>query len=231
MFLRRMLACVLAILLIAEALPARPAPAVVLGVVTQCASAHVGVVKLSEGSTIYDGDLLTTESAGSLQLRATGMQLRLMPDTAVSLRSSARGIEVDLFRGTVSLSAAQDRTFAISALQARIEAAGASPALAQVSILDRRRLGILARRGALQFAYADQSVVLPEGASVHIVLDPTRAERAAAHELADTADNSPEPDASPHRHARFLIIAVAIAIATGVVVYRTTHSPESPDRP
>src|SRR5256885_6121832 len=87
---RRAWATMLVFLLAGAPLPARaagPPNLLPLGVVTQASGAHFNAAKVSLGSTIYDGDGLSTEPEGALQFRGSAAQLYRSEEHTSELQS------------------------------------------------------------------------------------------------------------------------------------------------
>src|SRR6202043_2699378 len=66
-----------------------PARIVPLGIVTHAERAHLGEGAASDGSTIYDGDRLSTEAGGVLPIPALPVPLQLNPQSPLLLRQPA----------------------------------------------------------------------------------------------------------------------------------------------
>ncbi len=107
--LRRQSAVVAAAsLLVVGPSPAKVAP---LGMVTHAERAHVGEAAASIGSTIYDGDRLSTEAGGVLRISGPFLTLQLDAQSILTLRRPASkegSVEADLACGTLVLSAARN---------------------------------------------------------------------------------------------------------------------------
>src|SRR5690348_10863649 len=85
-----------------------PATVVALGMVTHAERAHLGEAAASVGSTIYDGDRLSTETGGVLRVSAPSLTLQLGAQSILVLRhdaSTAGSVEVELACGTLVFSA------------------------------------------------------------------------------------------------------------------------------
>ena len=229
----RLLATTLAVSLAGSPTPPHPDT---LGVVTQARDANLGSGPVSPGTTLYDGDHLSTQGDGALTLRSGTSMLYLYRESRVTLRAipnNAKGTEADLSAGTLLFSASQVTAIDVCANDAHIRAAANVPTVGQVSITGPKTLYVFANHGALAISYHGESDVISEGESYRVVLDPPD-------------DDSSKPDADPstkkttHRRKGLLLLlvgvgaAAAAAGAAGAAMSTTLSTPtdyESPDQP
>lgn len=217
---RSLLAVTLALLL---ANGAAPADIGVIGVVTQASRAHIENGSASVGSTLYDGDRVSTEAGGQLGIRGSGTLLRLGAETNVTLHRDAghKSTLVELASGAVVFSTLSASAFEIRADGALIRPAADQPTVADVTVLSSKSLMVVARRGILEFSYGGQVETIPEGASYRVVLDPEE------HSAADHGTS--QGDQPPLKAPKFLFIAVAaIGVTTGIAVHEALESPDKP---
>ena len=220
---RRAWATMLLFLLAGAPLPARAAGTpnlLPLGVVTQASGAHFNAAKVSLGSTIYDGDGLSTEPEGALQFRGSAAQLYLPGSSGVTLHGLPMRTQAQLQTGTVVFSTAKAAAMEIIADEALIRPGADGPTVAQVTMIGPKELQISARRGVLQFAYAGETEKIAEGASYRIVLDPP--------EAAPPFPQRPPVKAGRENKKFKIIVIVAVAWATEWALHEVF---ESPDRP
>lgn len=219
----RTIVCVaMSLLLAATPLPAAQPPAV--GVVLEADRAQIGSGAASPGSSVYEGDALTTSAQGSLRLRAGNALIYLGPQGALTLRRTASGAAAELAGGTAVFSVARAAAMEISARGAQLKPVGEGPAVAQVSVVAPKILEVSARRGALQFTYSGESEVIPEGASYRVVLDPPEQGPAGVGTKQGEAPKRPG-----RRRNTFLFIVIgAVGFLTWVAVDEALESPDSP---
>jgi hypothetical protein len=219
---RKLLATVAASLLAAGPSPAKVIP---LGMVTHAERAHVGEGGASVGSTIYDGDRLSTEMGGVLRITSIALTLQLDAGSSVLLRRAAvpeGNVQAELGSGNVFFSTGQAASITVFANDALVSPAAHASTIAQIRIVNRRELRIDVRRGVLNFSYHGESALIPEGAAYLVLLDPSAREIRAA---SDSGDGGKHPIKLP----KFILIA--IAIAAGVAIPVVIHALESPDTP
>ena len=217
----RILAMTLAFFLVGIRLPARPAGIPSLGVVTQASAAHFNASRVFAGTTVYDGDRLSTETEGLLQFRGAGALLYLPGLSDVTLHGLPNGMQAQLRAGGLVFSSARTSAMEILANGAFIRPAADGPTVAQVTLVGPKELQITARRGALEFSYHSETENIAESASYRILLDPQ--ETAAGH--SKNADNP-----LPRRKSKgfWILIIGGISWATEWAVHEAL---ESPDRP
>ncbi len=217
---KRVLVCILAMALslaqVASALPSA------LGVVVESRRAQLGSGAATPGTTLFDGDRLTTDSEGSLRLRTGNTILYLPRSSGISLRQTPTGPQSTLFAGTVVVSMATESSFAVSADGALLRPSTKAATLAQVTLVGPKELQVFARRGSLQFSYNGESEQIPEGTAYRVILDPS-----------DDPSSGPPPQTRQNRTGRYhigfcLLIIAGTAWATGWAIHEAF---ESPDRP
>ena len=186
----------------------------------------MGEAAASAGSTIFDGDQLSTEAGGALRITGSSLRLQLDAQSILTLRRPADaedGMEANLASGTLVFSAARNGIIRVVANEASIRPANNAATVAHIRVVNPKELRIYARRGALEFSYHGENEVIAEGAAYRVLLDPSEKELAA---FSDSEEAKKKP-AKPHTN--FLLLA--IAIAAGVAIPVLIHALESPDRP
>jgi hypothetical protein len=218
---RRILAMTLAFLLTGFSMPARPAGIAALGVVTQASAAHYNASSVSTGATVYDGDRLSTEAEGLLQVRAPSALVYLPGQSGVTLHGLANGTQAELRNGSLVFSTSRAAAMEVLADEAFIRPAADGPTIAQVTVLGPKELMLTARRGALQFSYRDETAKIAEGTSCRILLDPSAA--------AGPPFPQQQPVSPAHENRKFKI--VVIVLVGWITEWAVHEALESPDRP
>jgi hypothetical protein len=195
-----------------------------VGTVVSADRAHVGNAAASVGTTVFNGDSLDTETLGNLQVRAGAARLLLSASSRVTWGSEENTPAATLKVGTATFSTANSRAFALRVATAVIRPKGEEPTVGSVTVLNPKELTIHCSRGALALTVIDDTLLVPEGTSYHVVLDPD------ANLMSDDAKAWPS-NQQPRRSGRnrfifFLIFAAAAATAVGLGFVL-----ESPDRP
>jgi len=220
---RKFLATVAASLLVVA--PSRP-KVIPLGTITHAERAYLGEVEASVGSTIFDGDRLSTDIAGVLRISSNALTLQLDARSSVILHRAAApeaNVHVELGSGNIIFSAGQASNIAVLADGALIRPASHTSTMAHIRITSPKELRIYAQRGALDFSYHGQSAVIPEGSAYRVLLDPP--ERGS--DAASTSDKAGKKIGK----IPIKFILVGIGIAAGVAIPLLVQNSESPDRP
>jgi hypothetical protein len=232
---RPVIAAVVAMALAGLPVSARRDP---LGLITEADGAYLSDRRVSSGTSLYDGDRLSTEPDGVLRLRSGAAMFYLPGDSQVTLRSDSsaeKGTQMDLTAGTLVFSTARATATEIRASKASIRPAADVPTIGQITAVAPKLLYVYARRNSLKFSYGDESEIIAEGEAYRVVLDPTEDDTAAK------PDGSEHPDRKPRHRRRgflfFLVGAGAIAAAAaGAGAAMSTSNPvvehsESPFQP
>ena len=198
----------------------------IIGVIIHANRAHIGNASASVGSTLYDGDHLSTDDGGEVGIRTRAALLRLDAHTSVRLESEepVQRTSVELSSGTLVFSTARASAAEIRADGALIRPASDQQTLAEVRVVGAKQLVVLARRGALEFSYQGQSQIISEGMSYRVILDPP--DETAADSRGNDRRNKTPPD---RRRPAFLLIP--ILVAAGVTAFAIHEALESPDKP
>lgn len=186
-----------------------------LGVITEANRAYLRNRPVSTGTTLYDGDRLSTEPQGVLRLRSRAATFYLGGESQATLRGESddeKGTQLELAAGSLVFSSPQAAAAEILADEAIIRPAADAPTIGQITAVASKILHLYARRGSLKFSYRDESEVIAEGESYRVVLDPPDDDTAAK-------PDSDHPRRTPSRRRKgflfFLIGAGAAAAAAG----------------
>jgi hypothetical protein len=231
---RPVVAAVVAMALVGLPVLARLDP---LGIITEADGAYLSDRRVSSGTTIYDGDRLSTEPDGVLRLRSGAAMFYLPGDSQVTLRSDCsaeKGTQMDLTAGTLVFSTARAAATEIRASKASIRPAADVPTIGQITAVAPKLLYIYARRNSLKFSYGDESEIIAEGEAYRVVLDPAGDDTAAKP---DGEHSGRKPSRRRRGFLFFLIGAglIAAAAAGGGAGMATSHPivehSESPFQP
>ena len=215
----------------ASLLAGGPAPADIrpLGVVTHAEHAHVGTAAVSAGSTIYEGDRLSTEIDGNLRIASAALTLQLDAQSTLVVQRPVGPegrILAEVASGVLIFAAASTGKIVVVADDALIRPAANVPTIARIRVVNRRELRIYTQRGALEFSYHGENETIAEGTRCRVLLDPSEREVAVA-----VATESEQDKKKLTKHHKFLLSAIVIGIVPGVVIPLLIYELESPDRP
>ncbi|MGB2623940.1 MAG: hypothetical protein WA857_17650 [Candidatus Acidiferrum sp.] len=207
-------------------IPARGKPDA-LGIVEQADHARLGGEAASEGTTIYDGDRLSTEAGGSVQLLIGEAKLYLAEKSSVVVHNdggkTAREFEAELLGGSAVLSVTARSNGEIVANAARIRAISETRGVVQVRRAGLNELIVFAQRGPAEICYRGECATIPEGKSYRVLL---------------SASDDPPPAGAGAKGSgkpgKALVLIVIGATAGGVIAATWGGTPkgvESPDHP
>jgi hypothetical protein len=210
---------VLSVALVEAPVLAAPAssPSAALGVVLSAENAHVGAGVISSGETIYDGDRLQTPPDGTLRVRLGAGQLFLRQSSEAEVHALANGFWAQLSSGSVVVSSGEGQSFELVADGATIRPANAQPASGQITVITPKELVLTSTRGMLTVSMGDEVKTVEAGNSYRMEVE--------------TEDSGPGPQGGPARAGRnrFLLILIpAVAVVTGILIWRALISPDAP---
>jgi hypothetical protein len=200
-----------------------------LGTVVSAERAHVGTAAASAGSTVFAGDQLDTEQAGSLQIRAGAARLVLTGSSRVVWGAEEGAPSATLTGGTAAFSTADRRAFVLHAGSAVFRPRGNEPMVANVTFLNPKELVVRCSRGTLLIGVDDDIRAVPEGTAYHVMLDPEAAVPAGAVPAPATPAAWGQNQPIKAGKSKFIWYAIAFTgLVTGIVLWQAL---ESPDRP
>ncbi|HKN75204.1 MAG TPA: hypothetical protein VJW94_08500 [Candidatus Acidoferrum sp.] len=219
-------ACLVSCLLMT---PVWGASAGALGTVVASDRAKVGGAGAAVGTTIFDGDKLSTEETGSVQLRTGAARFLLSASSSATVGEDGGMPTATLLSGSGTFSTASAQAFALNAFTAVIRPKSDEPTIGQVTVLGDKQLLVRCTRGVLTITVGDDSREIPEGSAYRIVLNPT------AEEMQDQpppqgagAKGSNRPPLMAAKSKFVWYATAAVVIVTAFAIHKAL---ESPDRP
>lgn len=198
-----------------------------LGIVVLADRARLGSLDAAEGTTIYDGDRLSTGAGGSLRLRAGETIVNLTEQSCMMVHASpgsaSKKFEAELVSGTVALSETAGTTAEIVASSARIWSIAETRGVVQVRLVGPRELIVFAQVGPAQIWYRGESETIAEGKSYRVLLNPS-----------DGGTSEEQGPKNPVKGGKAIVVIAVVGLtAAGVAVLwkGTGKGVESPDRP
>ena len=205
-----------------------------LGIVVQADHASLGSEAASEGTTVYDGDRLSTEARGSLRLLIGKAMLYVAEQSSVIVHQDAnmeaKEFEAELVSGAAVLSVTAGTAGEIVASSARVRPIGETRGVVQVRLVGPHELIVFARRGPAQISYRGESETIAEGKSYRVLLNSSD----------DSASGVQGAKKSGKRNKALVLIAVGAAAAAGAALLwksmdrsasASSKGVESPDHP
>lgn len=213
--------------------PARAAAtpnAAPLGTVIAAERAHVGEAKADVGTTVYAGDRISTESQGSMQLRAGAARLLLLSSSAAIVNDNEGLPSAKLLLGSATFSTGNANAFTLYVSKAAVRPQNDAPTIGQVAYINDKELLVTARRGGLVVTVEDQTQVIPEGISYRVLLDPAP-EAAQGPAGAGSGGQGPKSSGRPLKAGRSRFLIVAVGLTGAATAIALSESLESPSRP
>lgn len=209
--------------------PAWGATAGALGTVVASEHANISGTGAAVGTTIFAGDSLTTEDAGSVQLRTSAARFQLAAASAATLSEDGAMPRATLLRGTGTFSTANGQAFALLAETATIRPKSDEPTIGQVSILAAKQILVECLKGTLTITVGDDSREIPAGKTYRVVLDPAANEaQGQPPAMGAGSKGSGRPPIAAARSRFVWYAAGGVALITFFAVQEAL---ESPDRP
>jgi len=203
-----------------------------IGTVTSATAARVGSATASSGSTVFEGDHISTEALGSIQLRTGAARLRLSGASSVNIEQNQGIPSATLLSGTAVFSTASAKAFELHASTALIRPESDQPTVAQVTYVNAKELQVRSTRGSIAITVDGETQIVPEAGAYRVILDPD------SYYAASDNPSSQGPQGvgggknrGPLKagRSRFLLIAIVIiGTATGVALYEALQSADRP---
>jgi ferric-dicitrate binding protein FerR (iron transport regulator) len=209
---RRALATTLVFLLAGMPLLGQSVP---LGVVTQSSLGHLNSAVASVGTTIYNGDRLSTEAAGALGVRSGSAQLLLSGDSAIFVGQEGRNLTAAIQRGSVVFTVESDGALLLTAADVRVRPQSSALTVGQITLEDCAVV-VTSRVQTLEVTAGKESKIVEAGQSYRVSLD-------------TGCGRHPSQPPVAAAYSRFLLIP--IIIVGGITIPAIREAFESPDRP
>lgn len=209
------------------AMPVWSVPGSTFGTVMLAQRAHVGTAPATAGATVFDADKLSTERAGSLQIRAGAARLVLGESSSATIGEFDGTRSATLLSGTAIFSTVLANSFALRAATAVIRPQNDGPTIAQVWIVNSKQLMVRSTRGALTITVNGESQIIPEAMAYRVVLDPEAMLEPELPRGAGTRDYGEPPRKTGKSH--FYIVAIILtSVPTSIAVDEVFESPDKP---
>jgi hypothetical protein len=219
------------------------------GVVTVASNATIGNGAVSEGATVFSGDLLKTGDQGHLSLQSGTVQLVLGENSSARVFKNLNRILVEIERGTlVYTTKGANEDLMLFALDIRIVPKTGVPAAGQISIVSRCDVSVTAVRSTIDVTSGREAKTIEETKSFRVFSDvgvdyrdswqpvltdypdyPRDAEYHRSHSHVACAAAPYQAPISALGQGHFREIAMGIAVLIGIPPI--IKALESPDRP
>ena len=228
----------LSVSVLAQTQPSSPA----LGLVAKSVSAHLGNAAASEGATVYSGDYLSTEDAGSLLVRVGPLSLELQASSAAHIYRAPYGAIVELNHGTVIYTTpGGHENIVIVASDVRVTPVLALADLGRVSMDDPCNITVYSQRGQVNVQSGSESRLLEAGKAYRVrpeneisyreYLSPDADDYHKYHDHRPCAPLDMVKGKAPIAPGQSRFIYVATGVTAGLTVWGVAEALESPSRP
>jgi hypothetical protein len=191
-----------------------------LGFVTGADKAIVGRVTAVDGTSVYDGDTISTAPKGAVRLRLGQSQLVLAGNTTVTLHKTDAGICAALQRGVLRFSSVSSTPIEIRALDSLvIRGKDDSAVIGQLSLVKPAIFEVASSKGDLLVSIDGTDHVVTESTAYRVSLD-----------------ESNDGSAYPHGKGAktwvwFPVLVAPLAIVIPLIfVSESSSSPQKPHR-
>jgi hypothetical protein len=195
-----------------------------VGAILSAARAHVGTAPASAGTTVFGGDILSTEQNGNLQIRAGAARLLLAGSSSAMLGHADGAPFAKLSSGTAVFSTGIAKAFILLASRAVIRPRDDVPTVGQVSIETPKQFIVRCSRGALTVTVDGETQIIPEGEAYRVVLDSDALPEPQESRGFGTKDF---PRKAGKNHA-YLTMTGGAAVATYFALDEMFESPDKP---
>ena len=206
--------------------PLCAAPSAALGILVFANRARVGNANASVGATVFNGDRLSTDNVGSVQVRAGAARLLLASSSAATLSLDEASPVATLTAGSATFSTANSKAFSLHVASAIIRPNTDQPTIGKVTVLNPKELVVKSVRGSLQIAVEDDVREIPEGDAYRVVLDPNAADPQGPRGAGTKGMGGP-----PIKAAKSRFIWYAVAITAGITFWVVHEALVSADHP
>lgn len=199
-----------------------------VGTVIQAETAHLGNISAAVGTTVYPGDVLSTETGGTLRLRVGAGQVYLLSSSAAVLRRDTEKVQAKVTRGTVGFSTPASSPLELWIPQGVVRAADGQPAHGQVTLVSPTEAVISGYRGALILDNAGDIHTIGAGSSYRVTILPDDTDAAQKPEGAGT---EPEVKFYPQKRRRLLVALIILGVVGVSSFFIAQELTESPSKP
>jgi hypothetical protein len=198
-----------------------------IGAILSAARAHVGTAPASAGTTVFGGDILSTEQNGNLQIRAGASRFMLAGSSSAMLGHADGTPFAKLYSGTALFSTAMAKAFTLLASRAEIRPRDDVPTVAQVSIETPKQFIVRCRRGTLTVTADGETRIIPEGEAYRVTLDSDQPPEPQEPRGVGTKDFGGSKKKTAKNNL-YRIVAIAPIVVSIPVLYEAFESPDKP---
>ena len=155
-------------------IPALAGPSSSLGVVAGADKANVAQVAAVDGTSVYEGDIVSTQPTGAIRLRLGQSQLVLAGTTTIMLHKTDAGVYATLLRGSVRFSLVPGSPLEVHALDSHslvVRTKGDAAAIGQLSLVSPTVFEVGSSKGDLAVSIEGTDHVVAESTAYRVSTD------------------------------------------------------------
>jgi hypothetical protein len=225
-------ACLVAVLIGSLVnLPVAGATEKPLGTVTQSSAARLDSAAAVVGATVYPGDTIDTDSAGSIRLRAGTAQLYLMSASSSRLQESPTGIHAALLQGTAGFASGASDVVELNVLGAAVRSRSGEASHGRVSIVGKNEFVVTSFRGPFDVSIDGDSHTIDDGQSYRVTIVDAQDQGGQQPEIKNQGSGTIP---AVRNRKKLLLVMIYSGIAAGAIIggYFIYHElNESPSAP
>ena len=142
-----------------------------LGMVVLATNAHVDSADATMGANVYGGDVLDTQSGGTLRLKVGGGQLYMLGDSAATLVPEEKKAHANLTRGVMGFSGSSSDGIEIETPVGVVRAAGGQArAFGQVTLRSATEMIVTSYAGTLEVEREGEVHEIAEGKTYAVTM-------------------------------------------------------------
>lgn len=172
-----------------------------LGAIAKTTGAHLNGLSALNGTRVYSGDIVETNTAGALHLRLGSGHLLLSAASEASLEQHGKLATVTLEKGSATFSLPDPLQFELETPAGTLRGSGTEPTSGQVEIFGPDQIVVTATKGDLILDNDGELHVILQGRSYRIAIEQDSFEIASS-------TRKPKPKHA-HRHRRLLFFELA----------------------
>ena len=212
------------------------------GVILEAERTLAGNAQVTAGTSVFSGDVLSTESEGHAQVRIGQTRFQILPDSEAAFLVTDRGPVAELRRGSLIVSDNASESFRIYASDVLVVPTSDRPILGQVTIESPCEVKITSQHGRLEATAGREKKTIEEAHAykvrpeftVHDTRVPAISPDDDAFHRGHTHATCAAPLQNSARKLPFVpshfttVVGGAVAVVTVIGV---SEALESPDRP
>ena len=200
-------------------LPVATAANRALGFILAAQSSQIDGIAAANGSNVFAGDALSTNSDGRIQLRFGANQIYLLPSSAIALANEKDGLMAVLSAGAVEFASPRGTQISVRAEDVIVRPKTPAPTHAQVTILSNNELRVASVTGPLELELDGELYTLTPGRTYGVKI------------VDDNAKDQYTEYRPARRRRKLIVVLFAGAAAAAAIIYLVQELHESPDVP